>query len=54
MYSSAYTWAKVVAKMEESLGAAAVSAWFDDTEVLELTESKAIMLYPKENGTGTV
>ena len=48
MYSSAYTWAKVVAKMEESLGAAAVSAWFDDTEVLELTETKLVLHTPTD------
>jgi len=48
MYSSAYAWAKVVAKMEERLGAAAVSAWFDDTEVLELTETKLVLHTPSD------
>ena len=38
MYSSAYVWAKVLSHMEERLGAVTVSAWFDDAEVVELTE----------------
>ena len=38
MYSSAYVWAKILNYIEECLGAVTVSAWFDDAEVVELTE----------------
>ena len=43
MYSSAYVWAKVLSHMEERLGAVTVSAWFDDAEVVELTEEQLIL-----------
>jgi len=43
MYSSAYVWAKVLSHMEERLGAVTVSAWFDDAEVVELTEEHLIL-----------
>ena len=42
MYSSAYVWAKVLNHMEERLGSVTVSAWFDDAEVVELTEDHLI------------
>ena len=38
MYSSAYVWAKVLTHMENLLGTTVVSTWFDDAEVVELTE----------------
>ena len=43
MYSSAYVWAKVLSHMEERLGPVTVSAWFDDAEVVELTEEHLIL-----------
>ena len=43
MYSSAYVWAKVLNHMEEQLGSVTVSAWFDDAEVVELTEEHLIL-----------
>ena len=43
MYSSAYVWAKVLSYVEEKLSAVTVSAWFDDAEVVELTEDKLII-----------
>ena len=43
MYSSAFVWAKVLSHMEERLGAVTVSAWFDDAEVVELTEEHLIL-----------
>ena len=43
MYSSAYVWAKVLQHMEERLDAVTVSAWFDDAEVVELTEEHLIL-----------
>ncbi len=43
MYSSAYVWAKVLNHIEERLGSVTVSAWFDDAEVVELTEEHLIL-----------
>ena len=43
MYSSAYVWAKVLSHIEERLGPVMVSAWFDDAEVVELTEEHLIL-----------
>ena len=46
MYSSTYIWAKVLGHMEQQLTAAVVSTWFDDTEVLELTDQKLVVYAP--------
>ena len=46
MYSSTYIWAKVLGHMEQQLTAAVVSTWFDDTEVLELTDQKLVLYSP--------
>ena len=43
MYSSAYVWAKVLNYVEEQLGGITVSAWFDDMEIVELTEEHLIL-----------
>ena len=43
MYASSYVWAKILNHMEERLGAVTVSAWFDDAEVVELTEEHLIL-----------
>ncbi len=43
MFASAYVWAKVLGYMEEQLGAVTVSTWFDDAEVIELTEEHLII-----------
>ncbi len=43
MFSSAYVWAKVLGYLEEQLGAITVSTWFDDAEVVELTEEHLII-----------
>ncbi len=48
MYSSAYVWAKVLNHMEERLGAVTVSAWFDDAEIVELTEEQLILYSANE------
>ncbi len=48
MYSSAYVWAKIVSHMEERLGALTVSTWFDDAEVIALTEEQLILYSPTE------
>ncbi len=43
MQAAAYIWAKVISHLEERLGTAAVSAWFDDAEVPELNEQNLIL-----------
>ncbi len=48
MVSSAFVWAKVLRHIEERLGAVTVSAWFDDTEVVELNEEHLILYTPSE------
>ena len=48
MYSSAYVWAKILSHMEERLEAVTVSTWFDDAEVVELTEDKLIIYTPSD------
>jgi len=46
MYSSAYVWAKVLGQVEKQMGAAVVSTWFDDAEVVELTAGKLVLHSP--------
>ena len=43
MFSSAYVWAKILSHVEERLGSVTVSTWFDDAEVVELSEEKLIL-----------
>ena len=43
MYSSAYVWAKVLAHMEERLEAVTISAYFDDAEIVELSDEHLIL-----------
>ena len=46
MYSTAYVWAKVLGHMESRLTPQVVSTWFDDTEILELTDQKLVLYSP--------
>ena len=46
MFSSAFVWAKVLSYMEQRLGDIAVSTWFEDAEVVELTEEHLILYAP--------
>ena len=43
MYSAAYVWAKIVSYMENHLDPIIVSTWFDDAQVVELTEEHLIL-----------
>jgi chromosomal replication initiator protein len=43
MFSSNFVWAKVLSYMEQRLGDITVSTWFDDAEVVELTEDQLIL-----------
>ena len=54
MYSSAYTWAKVLSYLEQQLTSTVVSTWFDDAEILELTESRLTILSPSEFRRDTI
>ena len=44
MYSSAYVWAKVLSHMENRLTPAVVSTWFEEAEVVDLTD-RTLTLY---------
>lgn len=46
MYSSAYVWAKIIGHIENRMGAAAASTWFDDAEVVELNEQQLVLYTP--------
>ena len=48
MLSSAYVWAKVLGHMENQLTPLMISAWFDDAEVVELTEELLILYSPSD------
>ena len=54
MFSSAYVWAKVLTFLEERLSTITVSSWFDDAEVVELTEEKLILYSPDEFRRGMI
>ncbi|MBQ6832115.1 MAG: chromosomal replication initiator protein DnaA [Oscillospiraceae bacterium] len=48
MYSSDYVWAKVLNYLEEQLTSTVISAWFDDAQVVELTEEKLVLYSPSQ------
>lgn len=48
MLSSAYVWAKIIRYLEDRLTSAAVSAWFDDAQVVEFTEDALIVYAPND------
>ena len=54
MYASAYVWAKVLMFLEERLSSITVSAWFDDAEVVELTEERLVIYSPDEFRRGMI
>ena len=43
MVSSAYVWARIYGYMEEQLGSVVISTFFDDAEVVELTQDRLIL-----------
>ena len=43
MYASAYVWAKILNYLENNMDSVTVSTWFDDVEVVELTEEQLII-----------
>ena len=48
MYSASYVWAKVMAHIEAQLTDIVVSAWFDDVEVVQLTQTELILYSPSD------
>ena len=46
MYSNAYVWSRVLSYLEQHSPAAAVTSYFDDTDVLELNEEKLVIYTP--------
>lgn len=48
MYSSAYVWAKVLSYLEQQLSPTVVATWFDDAEIIELTEECLTILSPSD------
>ena len=54
MYSSDYVWAKVLSYLEDQLTAITISAYFDDAQVIELTEEKLILYSPSEFRRSTI
>ena len=48
MQAAAYIWAKVINQLEERLSAVAVSAWFDDAELIELNDQNLIIYTPSD------
>ena len=46
MYSNSYVWAKIIRYLEEHLTAATTAGYFDDIEVIELTEEQLIIHTP--------
>jgi hypothetical protein len=40
MYSNSYVWAKIIRYLEDHLTAATTAGYFDDIEVIELTEEQ--------------
>ena len=48
MYSSAYVWSKILGYLESHLSPTVISTWFDDTEVVELTDTQLTLFSPSE------
>ena len=47
MYSNAYVWSRVLSYLEQNYPSVAVT-FFDDTEVVEITEQKMVLYSPTE------
>lgn len=46
--AAAYVWAKVINQLEARISAVAVSAWFDDAELIELNDKNIIIYTPSD------
>jgi len=54
MFSSAFVWAKIISYLEGRLPSSTVSAWFDDTQVLEFNEDRLVIYCPDEFRRGMI
>ncbi len=54
MYSSAFVWAKILARLEEQLSPVTVSSWFDDAEIVALTDTELIIHIPDPFRAGII
>ena len=54
MYSPDYVWAKVLSYLENQLTAIPISAYFDDAQVIELTEDRLVIYSPSEFRRNTI
>ena len=48
MYAASYVWAKVLQYLERQLSEVTVSAWFDDAEVISLSDKELVIYSPSE------
>ena len=48
MYASAYVWAKIISYLEEHLTASTTAGYFDDAELIELSEEQLIIYSPSD------
>lgn len=46
MYSSVYIWSKILRYLENQLTEPIVAAWFDDAELVELTDNRIVLFSP--------
>ncbi len=46
MYSNAYVWSRVLSYLEQHSPTMAVASFFDDAEVVELSENKLVIYSP--------
>ena len=46
MYSNAYVWSRVLSYLEQHSPAMAVASFFDDAEIVELSDSKLVIYSP--------
>ena len=48
MYGATYTWAKVIGYLESVLSEVVVQTWFEDAEIIELTEKRLVIYSPSD------
>lgn len=48
MQSTAYIWAKVLSYLEQQLSSTVVATWFDDAEIIELTDTSITIFSPSD------
>ncbi len=54
MYSSDYVWAKILIYLEEHFTSVTISTYFDDAQVVELTEDQLTLYSPSEFRRGVI